>query len=200
MPYEIIQIPRDDESIRTWVEQCKAIRLYALKTAPEAFGSTYAREIAFTDEDWYNRLANPVATTCIAVQSNQIVCSLVGIGPLPCTPEESSPTKNPWELSKDPGATAQLHFRINGMFTLPEARGQGIAKALIERFFEHGKEEANKVGKNFVCSIVVDADNTPAKNLYEKCGFVSLIQETYPESSRVAILMKYPATSEKTNV
>ena len=88
MSFEIIQIARDDESVRAYVERYKAFRLYSLKTAPGAFGSTYEREIAFTNDDWYNRLANPIATTFIAVQSNQTVCSLTTMGPLPCTPEE----------------------------------------------------------------------------------------------------------------
>lgn len=88
----------------------------------------------------------------------------------------------------------QLHFRLNGMFTRPEARGQGIAKALIERFFEYGRDEASKAGKDFVCTVVVDADNTPAKTLYEKSGFVPLIEEPYlPGSSRVVVLSKYPS-------
>jgi hypothetical protein len=44
--------------------------------------------MAFTDDVWYNRLANPKAATFIAVQSDQIVCLLTIAGPLPCTPEE----------------------------------------------------------------------------------------------------------------
>jgi hypothetical protein len=34
--FEIIQIPRDEESIRRYGEKYKAIRLLSLKTAPEA--------------------------------------------------------------------------------------------------------------------------------------------------------------------
>jgi hypothetical protein len=88
MPFEIIQIPRDDEGVRLYVERFKSFRLLALKTNPDAFGSSYAREMAFTDDVWYNRLANPKAATFIAVQSDQIVCLLTIAGPLPCTPEE----------------------------------------------------------------------------------------------------------------
>ncbi|KAE8453763.1 hypothetical protein EG329_009274 [Mollisiaceae sp. DMI_Dod_QoI] len=199
--FEIIQIPHDDESVRAYLEQYKAFRLYSLKTAPGAFGSTYEREIAFTDDIWYDRLANPIANTFFAMQSDRVVCMLTAMGPLACTPEEFTPSTDPWTfLNKDPAATVQSHFRVNGMFTLPEARGQGVAKALMERFFKYGAVEAAKVGKEFVSSIVVDADNPPARNLYEKCGFVALSEEPFgPGGSRIAVLMKYdPNSSEKT--
>jgi hypothetical protein len=88
MPFEIIQIPRDDESVRLYVERYKAFRLLALRTDPDAFGSTYAREIAFSDDVWYNRLANPKAATFLAFQSDEVVCTVTIAGPLPCTPEE----------------------------------------------------------------------------------------------------------------
>jgi hypothetical protein len=34
--FEILQIPRDEESVTRYVERIKAIRLLSLKTAPEA--------------------------------------------------------------------------------------------------------------------------------------------------------------------
>jgi hypothetical protein len=88
MPFEIIQIPRDDASIRLYVERYKAFRLLALKTDPDAFGSNYASEAAFTDDVWYQRLANPQVTTFLALQSDHVVCMIGMFGPLPCTPEE----------------------------------------------------------------------------------------------------------------
>jgi len=88
MVFEIVQIPHDDASIRRYVEQYKAFRLLALKTDPDSFGSNYAREIAFTDETWYNRLANPQVNTFLAFQEDQVVCTVSIAGPLPCTPEE----------------------------------------------------------------------------------------------------------------
>lgn len=88
MAFEIIQIPHDDASVRSYLERYKYFRLYSLKTAPECFGSTYAREVAFTDDVWSDRLANPKATTFVAMQSDRIVCTLTTIGPLQCTAEE----------------------------------------------------------------------------------------------------------------
>ena len=192
MTFEIFQIPRDDKSVRAHVEQYKAFRLYSLKTAPEAFGSTHAREIAFTDDVWYNRLANPKASTFIAIQGDRVVCSITIVGPLPCSPEESSASGDPWTVLSGDATPNYLHWRINAMFTLPEARGQGIAKALIQSAIKYGSDEAAKSGKVFACSIVVDVDNPAARSLYEKCGFVPIREEPMtPGSPRTVLLLKY---------
>jgi hypothetical protein len=79
MAFEIVHIPHDDESVRSYVERFKAFRLLSLKIAPEAFGSTYAREITFTDDIWLDRLASPKANAFIALQSDQIISLLVAI-------------------------------------------------------------------------------------------------------------------------
>ena len=89
----------------------------------------------------------------------------------------------------------QLHFRFNAMFTHPEARGLGIAKALMERAFNHGSNEAVKFGKSFTASIVVDAHNVPARRLYERSGFLAFAEEPlFPGSSRIEIIMKYTSS------
>jgi hypothetical protein len=88
MAFEIIQLPKDPDGIRDWVEKYKAFRLYSLQTAPEAFGSTYAREIAFGDEVWNQRLTNPEAATFVALQSGKIVSTITAVGPLAFWAEE----------------------------------------------------------------------------------------------------------------
>lgn len=88
MAFHTIQISHDEHSVRTYLERYKAFRLLALKTSPEAFGSTYARECAFMDDVWYNRLASPNATTFMTMDEDRIVCTLTAVGPLPCTVEQ----------------------------------------------------------------------------------------------------------------
>jgi len=72
----------DPKSIRAHVEHYKTFRLLALQTSPEAFGSNYAREIAFTDDIWYNRLANKDAATFIALDAGRTLSTLTILGPL----------------------------------------------------------------------------------------------------------------------
>jgi ribosomal protein S18 acetylase RimI-like enzyme len=77
------------------------------------------------------------------------------------------------------------------MFTHPEARGKGIAKAIVKKAIEHGLKEAAKIHSTYVASIVVDADNLEARALYEKCGFVEIGREVMPGTTRLVILLKW---------
>lgn len=82
------------------------------------------------------------------------------------------------------------------MFTLPEFRGQGIAKALMEKVIKFGSAEAARTGKEFAGSIIVDADNVAARTLYEKSGYVAIREEpAFPGTTRVALVMKYSPSS-----
>ncbi|KAF4637448.1 hypothetical protein G7Y89_g654 [Cudoniella acicularis] len=172
MVLETILLPRDDAGVRNHVERYKAFRLQALKTAPLMFGSTYERESAFTSGMWETRLKNPRAFTLLTLQDKGVVGSLTMIS-LPFGPEELPAFGDPWKSlnGEAPKEPAYSHWRLNAMFTLPEVRGQGIAKALIKKGIILGHEEAAKAGKEFVGSVVVDLDNPAAKSLYEKCGF-----------------------------
>ncbi|NUR84004.1 MAG: GNAT family N-acetyltransferase, partial [Nonomuraea sp.] len=40
-------------------ERLKEVRLRALQESPDAFGSSYAREIGFSEDEWTKRLKNP---------------------------------------------------------------------------------------------------------------------------------------------
>ncbi|TVY85131.1 hypothetical protein LSUE1_G000422 [Lachnellula suecica] len=202
MAYQIIQVSRDDETIRKYVERYKAFRLLALKVAPLSFGSTFKTESAFTDEMWYNRLANPQAVTFLALHGDVVTGSLTAVGPLPFTPEELLFSGNPW-TSLDGHVPEELtysHWRVNGMFVSPEARGQGIAKALMTRVLTFTKEEASRTGKEFAGSIIVDSDNLAAKTLYEKAGYVTIRgEELGDDAGRTALLMKYLPGQAKDN-
>jgi len=102
---------------------------------------------------------------------DRIVSNIIVLGPLPFGPEGFPPAENPWlalegEAPKE--EQAEWYCRINAMFTLPEARGKGIAQALLAAGLKYGADEEAAVGNPFVGSIVVGFHNTPARKLYEK--------------------------------
>jgi len=89
------------------------------------------------------------------------------------------------------------------MFTLPAARGQGIAKSIIPKALQFAKGEAAKTGKTFVATIAVEHDNPAAVGLYRKCGFETIIEEPwFRDRPCIALLMRYlpPAETEKASV
>ncbi|KAK8042035.1 hypothetical protein PG993_006558 [Apiospora rasikravindrae] len=78
-------IPPNDAGRAFYLTEYKPFRLAALKRDPEAFGSTYAREAAFPDENWLQRLSNPRIKTFVAVRRHDrhILSAVSLIGPMP---------------------------------------------------------------------------------------------------------------------
>jgi GNAT superfamily N-acetyltransferase len=185
--YSIIHVPHDEAGIRKYIDDYKAFRLLSLQLAPEAFSSTYAREIAFDDDTWYGRLANPLANTFIAItDTGKIVSAVTMVGPLPLGPELLPPTGNPWIAIKEAsgqGEKHSSHFRLNAVFTLPKARRRGISKTLTKQSMEYAEREARAQGESdIVLSTVVEATNQSAKALYEAVGFIENKEFTATES------------------
>lgn len=191
MTYEIIHISSED-LVRAYAGKYKEFRLLSLQVAPEAFASSYSREAAFPDEVWYERLANPHAATYFALENSKIIGTVSVLGPLIYGPEDMTVLGNPWQAIGDKTSNIQAmgHYRMNGVFTLPDVRGQGVGKALVEAALKYAGGQAAVQGKAFVCSIVVESDNAGAQRLYERCGFVAM--KEVPNGDTSVILMKTP--------
>ncbi|KAI3331793.1 hypothetical protein HD806DRAFT_169716 [Xylariaceae sp. AK1471] len=184
--FKIIVIPADEDGCRFYLEQCKPFRLASLRQDPDAFGSTYAREIEFDDEAWLGRIKNPSVTTFVAVHSHddRVVASTSLIGPLP----NANPVSNPYQVLSESERMPQsdgdvtnenndtrgepLCFQMAAVYTSPEARGRGLAKSLIKSATEEARKKARGQGRPLVLSVVVYATNTAAISVYERCGFV----------------------------
>ncbi|KAI0838976.1 hypothetical protein F5Y06DRAFT_296135 [Hypoxylon sp. FL0890] len=171
----------DDEGRRFYLDHYKPFRLAALKQEPDAFGSTYTREINFIEEDWLSRINNPLVKTLVAVHSNdrRVLSATSLIGPLP----NRDPASNPFQASTEiTGASDQHHnhveasplsFQISGVYTVPDARGKGIAKALIKTAVEEAINDAKQQDRKLNLSVIVYASNHAAISFYESCGFVA---------------------------
>ena len=126
----------------------RALRLAALRDAPNAFGSTLAAEQERLPEQWRDRLARAQTSGAdlplVAVVQGQAVGLL-------------------W--AKVDASDARL-VHLFQMWVAPEARGQGLGKALLA----HAIAWARSVGARCV-QLGVTSGDTPAARLYASAGF-----------------------------
>ncbi len=119
------------------------LRLKALTDSPDAFASTYERELARTPADWERWLAPGV--TFLVEEAHRPVGLVAG------THDDHDP--------------AVVH--LMAMWVHPSARGTGAGDALVSAVVGW----AHEVGAERVRLHVV-TDNVPARRLYERHGFV----------------------------
>jgi GNAT superfamily N-acetyltransferase len=118
------------------------VRLAALQEAPFAFGSTYAREAAFTEEQWRGRINDRSVTYLAYLPENPEPAGLAGV--------------------YAPGEVAD----VVAMWVRPSARGRAVGEALI------GATVAWARARDHLDLLLwVTESNTPARRLYERCGF-----------------------------
>jgi GNAT superfamily N-acetyltransferase len=132
-------------------ELMRDVRLTALSEAPYAFGSTYAREAAFTEEAWRRRInersvtffahADPADTADSAIRAAE-PAGLAGVYVEHETPD------------------------LVSMWVRPTARGLGVGEALVETAASWAK-----VHDYPSLFLWVTETNGPARRLYERCGF-----------------------------
>lgn len=129
----------------------RTLRLRALAEAPMAFGSTLAREQAFTDDVWRERARRGAAgvdgATFVAERTGQWVGIATGLSHDPEVPDDPRPA-------------------LVGMFVCPEARGCGAGGALVDAVAGWARERGAPG-----LTLWVTATNAPAIALYVRCGF-----------------------------
>ena len=140
-------------------QRLREIRLAALREAPYAFGSTYAREAAFTEERWRGRINQRSVTffACAGDLAGDLAGTDAGVpaGLAGVFVEDGQPD-------------------LVSMWVRPSARGLGAAQALIEAAAAWAK------ARDFpALRLWVTETNWPARRLYERCGF-ALTGETQP--------------------
>lgn len=196
----------DNDTARPLAEKTRRLRLYALKTAPDAFASSYEEEVQRDLTHTLERLKTPHANHFFACDreiepwteaSNDkffaellqadFVGSVVLIGPL--AGAEVTASSDPLLAGEGNQEEARvkepLRYVLNGTFVDPVARGSGLGKALIEAALATGQQEAANRGVGFLCTVLVDSDNVAAKRLYENSGFVASGEESYVQQPRM---------------
>lgn len=126
------------------------LRLNALKMNPEAFGSTYEREVEFSLEMVMERI-KPTKDKYI-VGAFDHSGSLVGMV----------------AFIRENDLKNRHKGNVFGMYIAPGSRGQGLGKALMKELISRAK---NCDGLEQI-KLTVVSDNDHAKNLYKSLGFV----------------------------
>ena len=147
----IFNTPRGNILIREGIvsdaEQYRQLRLDALQDSPTAFTADYSVNVDRPMSFWENRLkTNGTGTLYFAEHENQLVGMMaVQIG-------ETSKTKH--------------SASILSVFISSEWRGLHIAEALINACVEWAKPR-----DVIILKLGVNAANTAAVRLYQRCGF-----------------------------
>lgn len=133
----------------------KAVRLNALLESPSAFGSTYAKESQFSDDDWLNR-----TTTWTSARSISYLAIYAGdaCGIVAAFVEES-------DISK---------VHLVSMWVAPTHRRCGIGRSLISAVVDWARERGA-----LTVRLMVTSSNTSAIRFYERNGF-SMTGNTEP--------------------
>ena len=124
-------------------ELMRDVRLSALAEAPYAFGSTYAREVAFGEPQWRGRINERSASYLAQARPDEEPAGLAGV------------------YVEDGAAD------LVSMWVRPGCRGQGVGEALVEAAASWAR-----VRGFCTLFLWVTESNPAAMRLYERCGFV----------------------------
>ena len=129
----------------------RALRLHALRDAPDAFGSTLAREEAFPDDEWVQRLergaGSPMDFPLIAE-------------------DDSQPIGLAWaRIDPHDGQVAELYQ----VWVDPVYRGRGVGRLVIDSALEWARSSGVR---QMVLSVALGPSS--ALEFYRRLGFVEV--------------------------
>src|SRR5579862_4627446 len=157
------------------VQAFKKVRLQALQDLPSAFGSTYARESAFSDSEWMTRAANMNGEKKIGylAMDDDIPCGIVG-----GFTDEDDPSK----------------AQVISMWVAPAYRRAGVGRALIAAIRGWARNRGMRT-----LQLMVTSCNHDAIEFYQRNGFsMTGRTEPYPnDPSLIEYEMSGPVPTEE---
>jgi GNAT superfamily N-acetyltransferase len=123
-------------------ERWRAIRLEALRTDPDAFGSTLERERGFDRELWQSRLDGVGGPSVLALADDEPVAMGAGYCYRPGT------------------------LMVVAMWTRPAWRGRGLGRQVLGQVVDWARV------RDLAVELWVEDDNPGARTLYARYGFV----------------------------
>jgi ribosomal protein S18 acetylase RimI-like enzyme len=141
---KIVELPISD-----W-KDFKEIRLAALKEEPQAFGSSYAKEAAYPNSRWQERLRDDESKKGIylfAKLEGKVIGMVMG-------------------GRTDEDKNAHL-AHIWGTYVDSTTRRNGVGKELMQRVIEELSKDVDVQR----IRVIVNAEQKPAVKLYESLGF-----------------------------
>jgi ribosomal protein S18 acetylase RimI-like enzyme len=135
----------------------KVVRLRALQDTPAAFGSTYAREVQFSEADWQHRAAN--------------LCTPRSIGYLARHEDEYCGIAVSFLNEQNP-----QHAELMSMWVAPEHRHTGTGRLLVGAIESWARRSGARTFQ-----LMVTNTNLSAIAFYERLGFTKTGHtEPYP--------------------
>jgi RimJ/RimL family protein N-acetyltransferase len=131
--------------------QYREIRLRMLRDHPEAFGSSYEEYLEQPPESVAARFRDQLSAA-----DNFVLGAFEG--------EQLIATMG---LYREHGVKSRHKGLIWGVYTVPEARGRGIGRRLMEAIMQ----QARAIEELELLQLAVASDNLPARRLYESLGF-----------------------------
>ena len=197
------------------ISKARRFRLDTLQISPGSFASRYDEEILAPIEHTRKRLSHSLATQYVAVapqhsdsnaslSETEWMGTLVVYGPKSETPTDRAqfsfqPLDKPEEKevsldshsNDDVRVSAQgqgLYYHLFGLFVSPQARGQGLGRALIKAAMEDARANGVLNGALEVrVTIALTTDNIDAMRLYQQCGFVVIEQGLFQPKPIMAV-------------
>lgn len=225
MAYRLIRVPRASPRLAELVTKYRAMKLHALKTDPASLGAKHDIEAALPFSVWTKRLSNPEATilVCIAtgnttdnqdpimdLMDNKWVGLATIRGPMKYEDYYVNPDMG---LPVPAVPEAERRWHIYDLYTLPEHRGQGLARNMVKECVAIAVEStASQCADNETTACPDGLEVNAARirlfmnpkhawllTMYESFGFVAAGKVTLEEGFRANVLDEsIPANTRET--